>query len=315
MSKPEIKDAIGGYEFTWEQEKLKIKVSRLRVHTSDGRVTGELLITSPAEGNRPIYPQTHLNFNSEQTRTRLAKTLESQDSRWKWQEIINQLSLAVIDRARQGEPVRELWTSDEIQAPEFLLEPVLYKGLPTIVFGEKAVCKSTLSLAIYASLILPWHDNPLGWSVPASVPSPGTRVGTLVQTPVPCPGTLLGTLPDSVSSPLSAICSKVSLRPTILPNTIRFPRHLQHVIRPLCVRRHHRIRKGRSAQLAGVDGLHRVGHTERQEVRGADAPPIGHILDVLLPLRCRKGNRELAAGSPDLVRRALCLPRRFSFPL
>ncbi len=166
MSKPEIKESIGGYEFTWIQEKLNIKISRVRVHTSDGRVTGELLITSPAEGNKPIYPQTQLNFNSEQTRTRLSKTLESQDSRWNWQEIINQLSLAVIDRARQGEPVRELWTSDEIQAPEFLLEPVLYKGLPTIIFGEKAVCKSTFSLAIYASLILPWRDNPLGLTAP-----------------------------------------------------------------------------------------------------------------------------------------------------
>ena len=174
MSKPDIKEAVGGYEFSWSQEKLNIKVSRVRVHTSDGRVTGELLITSPAEGNKPIYPQTSLNFNSEQTRTRLAKTLESQDSRWKWQEIINQVSLAVIDRARQGEPVRELWTSDKIKPPEFLLEPLLYKGLPTIVFGEKAVCKSTLSLAAYACLILPWYDNPLGWT------APGRPIKTLI---------------------------------------------------------------------------------------------------------------------------------------
>jgi hypothetical protein len=167
MSKPSIKETVGGYEFTWEQEKLNIKVSRVQVHTSDGRVTGELLITSAAEGNKPIYPQTHLNFNSEQTRTRLARTLESQDSRWKWQEIINQLALAVIDRARRGEPVRELWTNEKIKAPEFILEPILYKGLPTIIFGEKAVCKSTLALVMYACLILPWWDNPLGLIAPA----------------------------------------------------------------------------------------------------------------------------------------------------
>ena len=174
MNKPEVKETIGGYELHWLAEQLIIRVSRLRVHNSDGRVTGELLITSPADGNKPIYPQTHLNFNSEQTRTRLAKTLDSQDSRWKWDDIINQLSLIIVDRARQGEPVKELWTSDDIQPPEFLVEPLLYKALPTIIFGEKAVCKSTLALVIYACLILPWHDNPLGLTCP------GRSIKTLI---------------------------------------------------------------------------------------------------------------------------------------
>lgn len=166
MSKPDVKESTGGYTFDWKDEKLTIKVSRLRCHASDGRVTGELLIMSPTEGNKPIYPQTQLNFNSERTRTQLAKTLDSQDSRWKWAEIINQLSLIVVDRAREGEPVRELWTDEDIKPPEFLLEPLLYKGLPTIIFGEKAVCKSILAIAIYTCLTLPWHDNPLGWTAP-----------------------------------------------------------------------------------------------------------------------------------------------------
>lgn len=165
MSKPLVRETIGGYEFSWEDECLNIKVSRVRVHKSDGRVTGEILITSPTENNKPIYPQTSINFNSEPTRTRLARTLESEDTRWQWQEIINQLSLAVIERARQGGPIKELWTNADVHHPEFLLEPILYKGLPTIVFGEKAVCKSILAIAIYACLILGWKDNPLGWSV------------------------------------------------------------------------------------------------------------------------------------------------------
>lgn len=166
MSKPTITEQIGGYKFTWEAERLTISVSRLRAHSSDGRVTGEILIRSSSEQDLPIYPQTHLNFNSEQTRTKLIKTLTSADNRWQWHEIINQLSLAVIDLARRGDPVREMWTNEDVPAPEFLIEPLLYRGLPTIIFGEKAVCKSTLSLAIYACLILPWDDNPLGLTAP-----------------------------------------------------------------------------------------------------------------------------------------------------
>ena len=72
----------------------------------------------------------------------------------------------MVDRARLGEPVKELWTSDDISPPEWLLKPLLYKGLPTIVFGEKAVSKSILALVAYTCLLLPWTDNPLGWTAP-----------------------------------------------------------------------------------------------------------------------------------------------------
>lgn len=164
MSKPTITETLGGFEFLWKAEKLIIKVSRLQLHNSDGRVTGEILITTLE--NQPIYPQTSLNFTSERTRTILAKTLNESDSRWQWQEIINQLSLEVIERAREGEPVRELWTHDEVSRPELLLDPLLYKNLPTIIYGEKAVCKSTLGLVIYTCLILPWQNNTLGWKTP-----------------------------------------------------------------------------------------------------------------------------------------------------
>lgn len=165
MSKPHITEKIGGYEFNWADEQLNISVSRLRTHSSDGRVTGELFITSSLVGNKPIYPQTSFNFNSDRTRSSLIKALTETYPKWQWAEIINQLCLGIVERARQGEPVRELWTHEDVSSPKFLLEPIIYKGLPTITFGEKAVCKSILTIAIYACLILPWHDNPLGWVV------------------------------------------------------------------------------------------------------------------------------------------------------
>lgn len=166
MSKPDIKDLINGYKFHWADEQLDILVSRCRVHNSDGRVTGELLITSSIVDGKPIYPLTTFNFTSDTTRSRLIKTLNESYPKWEWSEIINQLSLGIVERARAGEPVRELWTHEDVPKPEFLLEPILYKGLPTIIFGEKATLKSTTALAIYTCLILPWHDNPLGWIAP-----------------------------------------------------------------------------------------------------------------------------------------------------
>ena len=165
MSKPTVQEFVGGYLFTWAEADLAIKVSRLRLHSSDGRVSGELLI-STAKNQQPIFPQTSFNFTSERTRGSLVKTLTELDSTHQWGDIFNQLCLIVVEQARMGEPVQELWTSADVAPPEFLLKPILYKGLPTIIFGEKAVCKSTLALAAYACLILPWHDNPLGWVAP-----------------------------------------------------------------------------------------------------------------------------------------------------
>lgn len=164
-SKPTISEVVGGYLFKYEKENLMLKVSRLRVHSSDGRVTGELLV-SLLNNEAPIYPHTSFNFSSDRTRTTLVKTLVQVDKRKPWDEIINQVCLAVVNRAREGEPIRELFTGAPVARPQWLVEPILYKGLPTIIFGEKAVAKSTLALVIYLCLILPWSDNPLGWGVP-----------------------------------------------------------------------------------------------------------------------------------------------------
>lgn len=166
MPKPEIKDGAGFILLTWPDHNLSIKVSRLTAHSSDGRVTGELLISNPESG-KPLYPQTSFNCTSERTRSALIKTLLSLDEDRPWVDIINQMSTLIVERVRAGEPIRELWTSEDIPAPEYLLEPILIKGLPTIIFGEKGVTKSTLALVIYACLLLPWKNNPLGWKVPA----------------------------------------------------------------------------------------------------------------------------------------------------
>lgn len=166
MSIPEVTESVGGFLFSWAEEGLKISISRTRSHSSDGRVTGELLISS-SKSNKPLYPQTSFNFTSDRTRSSLIKTLQALDEGHPWEDIINQMSVIIVERTRAGEPLRELWTSEDVKKPEYLVEPLLLKGLPTIIFGEKGVTKSTFSLIIYACLTLPWVDNPLGFRVSA----------------------------------------------------------------------------------------------------------------------------------------------------
>lgn len=168
ISIPVIIPKIGGYIFTWEDTGISINVSRIVVHKTDGRVTGELLGEIKEKDKIIVFlPPTQHNFSSEQTRDRLTKKLLLKYPGLPWEEMINQLSSGIHDRARQGEPVRELWTNaEDVKPPEPLLEPILYRNIPTVIFGDKEACKSTLALYFYFCLVLPWQDNPLELKVP-----------------------------------------------------------------------------------------------------------------------------------------------------
>ena len=171
MPKPTVEERIQGqrYKFTWPEHGIAINVGNTRIHQRDNRVTGEITVeTIDGEGKSIlIYPPTQLNFGAARSRKELANSLSAKLKTVPWGEIIDQLAYDIQDEMRKGEPVRELWTHEKIPAPQFLLEPILYKGLPTIIFGEKAVCKSTLALVVYTCLILPWVDNPFGWVAPS----------------------------------------------------------------------------------------------------------------------------------------------------
>jgi len=170
LSLPEIKDTLTGYTFEWKPEHISIQVSRLKAH-SDGRLTGEVIITTSADDYDPHLYQAQFNFSAGRSRKELAKILFEQSPNLlkltRWAEILEQLCVHTIRRMRAGEPVKKLAIDDsDIPPPEYLLEPILLKGLPTIIFGDKGVHKTTLSILFAMCLLLPWNDNPLGLGAP-----------------------------------------------------------------------------------------------------------------------------------------------------
>lgn len=163
MNNPVPKIQIGGYIFEWEDCKISVKVSRLHVH-GDGRVTGEICISNNCKENPLILlPATQINFSAERTRNQYAKSMKEKipDSPANWVEIFDYLGYKVQELARTGESVEEVWASDDIEPPQFLLEPFIYKRVPNIIFGEKGVNKSTLAYLCGAIMVLPWTNNPL----------------------------------------------------------------------------------------------------------------------------------------------------------
>ena len=166
MPAPKITEKTDGYLLEWTDQHIKISTSRIHIH-KDGRVTGELIITTDNKKLSPILmPSTQLNFSAERTRTSLIKNLSEKYQQFEWNTIIDQLAHYIQELVRKGEPVKELWTSADVKSPEYLLEPFIYKRLPNVIYGEKAVNKSTTLLVFYTCLILPWTDNPLELKVP-----------------------------------------------------------------------------------------------------------------------------------------------------
>lgn len=159
---PVITSQIGGYLFEWEQDHLAVKCSRLNTH-SDGRVTGELFISNNNKA-KPIIllPATSFNFSSEPTRVKFAKQMQAKlASEINWIELFDYLGQKVQELARSGDLSEEVWAQDEIIIPEFLLNPLIIKGMSNIIFGEKGVNKSTFAYVAGAIVFLPWEDNPL----------------------------------------------------------------------------------------------------------------------------------------------------------
>lgn len=159
MAKPSITEAPGIYTMEWAEDRIKIVASKVRQHR-DGRVTGEITVTTTAVNYHSHLHQAQFNFSSTQARTSLAKVMLSKYPDANWSNLLEQLCFYVLGWVRQGEPVQELCADDDFKPPEYLLYPIILKDEPTIIFGEGESAKSLIALLLGICVELPWTDNP-----------------------------------------------------------------------------------------------------------------------------------------------------------
>jgi len=165
MSLPRVTNTVGGYDYEWEAERIRIEVRRLALHSGD--VSGEVTISTTAPGVKASHlHQAKFNFSSSNARTSLAKTLKTKLEA-EWDGILEQAAVYTLRYFRQGEPVVHLSTETATaRPPEYLLYPFLIKNYPTVFFGDPSSSKSLTAQVLSAIMILPWYGNPLGLKPP-----------------------------------------------------------------------------------------------------------------------------------------------------
>jgi len=163
LSKPNINsDTPGILSFEWEHEHLAAFVSYIHQHR-DGRITGDIRITTTTPGMAPHLHESQFNFSSITMRTALQKRLENRFEDIDWYAILEQVCSYTTDWIRVGEPVIEVRTTDEIEEMQYLLYPILPLNLPTLFFGDGGVGKSHLGMLCGICVQLPFVDNPFSF--------------------------------------------------------------------------------------------------------------------------------------------------------
>ncbi len=171
MSKPLIETKAFGFEFTWEEEQIQVKVSRARTHR-DGTTKAELLITTTHPDYSPYLHQSQLNLISSQAKKSLAKIMGETYPEADWMAMVNQICFHTLEMLRRGSPVEEAGMDVEIDAPKYLVYPILPLNQPTVMFGEPSSGKSQMAQIIGIITIMPWFDNRLGLQAPAQSITP-----------------------------------------------------------------------------------------------------------------------------------------------
>jgi len=158
MNKPAVTEGTGFINYAWRDLGLRVLAERY-----DAKGHAELSFFSDNGTGEVLLDQNILNLLSASAKHSQVKTLERLRNDVPWDDALTWVTHLTVEIARQGEPVKEIWASeDDNLIPNYLLEPILYLNHPTVVFGDYGSLKSLFALAIGYIVQLPYRDNKLG---------------------------------------------------------------------------------------------------------------------------------------------------------
>lgn len=149
--------------FTWPNDHLIVDATRF-----NDQGEAELFIWHDVEGlgHPELLIQTKVNLLSPSARKTLISQLRYSNDIFRyvhWDWVLTSVTYKVTQKARQGDPLQEIWPIEgSILVPEYLVEPLLYQDHPTVIFGDYGSLKSTVALLVAYVAQLPYGHNGLG---------------------------------------------------------------------------------------------------------------------------------------------------------
>jgi len=145
MPAPQIERTGEAIVFQWPDYKLSVRLNRFR-DARHGGATAEFLASITAPGYQPHLLQAQLNLTAIRTRTDFVKRLNSLYQEANWDEVMETVCMWGLRLYREGEPVLQLTRNAQVDPPQFCLDPLLYTGLSTVLYGPGGIAKSILAL-------------------------------------------------------------------------------------------------------------------------------------------------------------------------
>lgn len=141
---PEVTEAIGKLIFVWAEMELKVIADRI---TDAG--TAELWFYHQNSTGDYLLHTAKANLLSTPTMGQIGKRMAQHSEDIPWQQVLTYISSHTMESLRRGEQGVVIEPDiQNIQHPGYFIEPVILRGVPSVIYGDKGVNKTTLALAL-----------------------------------------------------------------------------------------------------------------------------------------------------------------------
>lgn len=158
FTEPKIDESINRLNYRWPDMDLLVVADRI----TDAGFAELWFYHSNGTGNKLLHTA-KVNLLSTGTMTQVSKRMAEHSADIPWREILTKIAAKTMEYQRRGEPGVVLQPSDvTAHRPSYLIEPLIMRGVPNIVFGDKGVNKTILSLAALGIAQVGSDDSPSG---------------------------------------------------------------------------------------------------------------------------------------------------------
>lgn len=136
-----VSETAGLYTVRAPQHRVTMTFDRLT--DVRGGVTAEVQLVL---GATELIGGVDLGLKSDTGHTKLAQSLKAIAPTVPWKLLLQRACSLVLTQHRRGEPLQRLTQATPVEALSYALNPLVFRGKPTILFGDGGLGKSSLAL-------------------------------------------------------------------------------------------------------------------------------------------------------------------------